>query len=141
MPDCSTARRCLRSANLGIKPPPSPTPITSVSSATPAVRSSADTTLTSKWYETGERHPSSVRPKRDKSHAHTHVFGPRSSRVCPPPRPRGLLRPLARDGCGARGGRLGIQVGAADDLRPQVAVEVVAQRDASGDVQPHHLVV
>ena len=48
IPDCSAARRCLRSTILGVRLSPTPTPITRASRATTAVSSSADTTLTSK---------------------------------------------------------------------------------------------
>ena len=68
MPDCSTARRCRRSASAGQGHAPNAAPIASASSATTAASSSADTTLTRKSYASGERHPSSVRPKRDMSH-------------------------------------------------------------------------
>src|ERR1700710_433148 len=130
IPDSSVARRCLRSMNLGARPAPTATPITRARRATTAVSSSADTTLTSKWYVTGERHPSSVRPKRDMSHRQAQVFGWRSSSVCPEQPRAGLLRPLVRH-CGRTGGGgLGIQVRATRDFRSQVAVEVVAQRDA-----------
>src|SRR6185295_3548545 len=139
IPDSSVARRCLRSTILGARPAPTATPITRASRATTAVSSSAVTTLTSKWYETGERHPSSVRLKRDMSHRQAQVFGWRSSSVCPKRPVARLLRPLSRN-CGrTRGGGLGVQVGPARDLTAQIAVEVVSQRDAGRDVQPDHV--
>src|SRR5215218_5197278 len=141
MPDSSTARRCLCSVSFGTRRIPTTAPSASASSATPAVSSSADSTLTSKWYETGERHPSSVRPKRDMSHTLAQVFGSRSPSVCPEKPFGALFGPLARHGGGAGGGRLRIQVRATDDGRPQVAGEVVAQRDAGRDVQAHDVLV
>ena len=55
----------------------------SEASHTTAASSNADTTLTRKSYAPGERHPSSVRPKRDKSQKESPKFEPRLSPVNP----------------------------------------------------------
>ena len=70
MPDCSTARRCLRSASCGARPAPDRRH-RSPARAVPRLRSAAVRIPHSRAnaYASGERHPSSVRPNRDMSHA------------------------------------------------------------------------
>src|ERR1700677_2557094 len=136
MPASAAACRRRRSMILGANQAPTPTPTASASNGTTAV-SSADTTVTRKSYASGERHPSSVRPIRYMSQSQAQVFGSRSLSVSP----EGLFRSLAGDrGC-SRGGGRGVQIGAAGDERREVGVQVVAQRDAGGDVQPDDVLV
>src|SRR3954452_17807503 len=120
----------------GVSPAPNPTPITSASSATTAVSSSADTTLTRKSYASGERHPSSVRPKRDMSHGQSQVFDSRLPSVCRTAPPDALLRALGGHRC--RTGRCGfrIQGFAHDGPRLEAAVQVVPGGDPGRDLQP-----
>src|SRR5882757_11535771 len=125
----------------GVSTAPNPTPITSAGSATTAAISDVDTTLTRKSYASGERHPSSVRPNRDMSHAQSQVFGSRLPSVCRNARSEALLRALGSNRRRTGSGRLGVQVGTADDRRLQVAVQVVAKRDAGRDVQPDYVFV
>src|SRR3954467_4437204 len=125
----------------GVSPAPNPTPITSASSATTAVSSSADTTLTRKSYASGERHPSSVRPKRDMSHGQSQVFDSRLPSVCRTAPPDALLRALGGHRC--RTGRCGfrIEVFPADDPRLAAVLQVVAEGEPGRDVQPDDVLV
>ena len=97
------------------------------------VEAAIDITLLGRYYERFADHAVSV--------ARRVVYLVTGERRRPRDRGLSLLLALVLDRLDRRGGRVGVEVLAADLERAQVVVEVVAQRHAGGDVQPDHLLV